>query len=119
MANLKALKAISKLKIYIGPFVQATIKAKVPFYTDSRDIYSHPKIFQVLVEELTKKVKKYTKRHKIDLLVGIPLAGIPLATALSLKTKIPLAYMNIKRKKFLKKKIVEGRLQIKSQSDFS
>jgi orotate phosphoribosyltransferase len=110
--NQKVLKVISKLKIYIGPFINATIGAKVPFYTDSRDIYSHPKIWKVLVDELAKIIKKYIRNgKKIDLLIGTPMAGIALAAALSIKTRIPLVYLNTKRKKFLRKRLIEGDYQ--------
>lgn len=108
MANLKALKAISKAPIHVGPFVQSTTHALVPFFNDSRALYSHPKEFFIFIEELAKIVRRCQKRGRIDLIVGIPMAGIPIAMALSLKTGIPFAYMNKERKKTLRKRIVEG-----------
>ena len=89
MPNLRALEAISKLSLDIGPFTQSTTGATVPFFNDSRKVYSHPDIFNVFVEELTALIQKYTD---CNLIVGIPMAGIPLATALSIKTNVPFAY---------------------------
>lgn len=119
--NLRALKSISKVPIHVGPFVQSTTGAIVPFFNDSRALYSHPREFKIFVEELAKMVQKYiepaSKRRRrpplrggkaIDLIVGIPMAGIPIALALSLKTGIPFAYMNKERKKTLRQRIVEG-----------
>ncbi|MBI2552658.1 hypothetical protein HYW17_05160 [Candidatus Uhrbacteria bacterium] len=137
MANLRALKAISKVPIHVGPFVQSTTGALVPFFNDSRALYSHPKEFRVFVEELAKILKQYQLRNGpkakkfhsskygtffppggrgrrgidlrgVDLIVGIPMAGIPMALALSLKTGIPFAYLNKGRKKTLRRRIVEG-----------
>lgn len=107
--NSKVLKAAAKLPIDFGPFVQSTTGAIVPFFNDSRAIYSHLDILKVFVTELTKIVKKYQKRgQKIDLIVGIPMAGIPIAMALSIKTRIPFAYLLKERKKTLRQRIVEG-----------
>ena len=122
MGNLRALKAISKVPIHMGPFVQSTTGAIAPFFNDSRALYSHPKEFKIFVEELTKIIKKYTNmrrsdprsdkgrtlRRGIDLIVGIPMAGIPLAMALSIKTGIPFAYLLKERKKTLRQRLIEG-----------
>lgn len=108
MSNLRALKAISKVPIHVGPFVQSTTGAIVPFFNDSRALYSHPREFKAFVEELAKIVRQYQRHGHIDLIVGIPMAGIPITMALSLKTGIPFAYMNKARKKTLRKRIVEG-----------
>lgn len=108
MANFRVLKAVAKVPIHVGPFVQSTTGAIVPFFNDSRALYSHPREFRVFVEELVKIVRKYQKRGHINLIVGIPMAGIPIAMALSLKTGIPFVYLNKERKKTLRKRIVEG-----------
>lgn len=107
--NLKAIKAIADLPLNVGPFVQSTTGALVPFYTDSRCLYSHPKSFKVFVDEMTKIIRhRQARGQKIDLIVGVPMAGIPLAMALSLKTGIPFAYLNKERKKTLSRQILEG-----------
>lgn len=124
MPNLRALKAISKVPIHVGPFQQSTTHAVVPFFNDSRALYSHPKEFKVFVEELAKIARRYQRGeapatewrdgsplgggNRIDLIVGVPMAGIPIAMALSLKTGIPFAYLNKERKKTLRRRIVEG-----------
>ena len=89
--NLRALKAVSTLPIDVGPFVQSTTGALVPFFNDSRKIYSHPKILCVFVEELAKIIRRYHRKRRIDCIVGVPIAGIPIAMALSLATGIPVA----------------------------
>ena len=126
MPNLRALKAISRVPIHVVPFVHSTTGAIAPFFNDSRALYSHPKEFRVFVEELAKIIPKYQRhgvrlpRHShafaprndrkcsIDLIVGVPMAGIPLAMALSMKTGIPFAYLLKERKKTLRQRLVEG-----------
>lgn len=107
--NKKALKAISKMPLDIGPFKQTTTGAIVPFFNDARAVPSHPKIFNVFAKELAKIVKKYQKEGKrIDIIIGVPMAGIPIGMAVAMKCGLPFAYMNKERKKTLRKKIVEG-----------
>jgi orotate phosphoribosyltransferase len=108
MPNIRALKAMAKLKINIGPIKKSTGEI-LPFYNDSRDTYSHLDVLRVFVEELAKIVRGYQRRGKrIDLIVGVPMAGIPAAMALALKTNIPFAYLNKERKKALQQRMVEG-----------
>ena len=109
--NKKVLKEVAKMKVYVGPFIQSTTGAAVPFFNDSRCLYSHPKVIEVVADELSKKIKKRIKRSKRNLLIGIPMAGIPIALAVSLKTRIPFAYLNKEKKKTLRKKWVEGDYQ--------
>ena len=61
----------------------------IPFRPNSRRFYSYPKLFGLLVDYLAPVVVKI----KPDRLAGGATAGIPLATALSLKTGIPMIYV--------------------------
>ena len=99
---------MAKLKINIGP-IKKTTGEILPFYNDSRDTYSHLDVLRVFIEELAKVVRDYQRHGKrIDLIVGVPMAGIPAAMALALKTNIPFAYLNKERKKSLQKRMIEG-----------
>ena len=58
------------------------------------------------------KIKRiYDKPDKFEQFSVIPMAGIPIALATSLKTRIPFAYLNKKRKSTLRRKWVEGDYQ--------
>ncbi|MFA6272384.1 MAG: phosphoribosyltransferase family protein [Patescibacteria group bacterium] len=109
--NKRVLNAVAKMKISVGPFRQSTTGAIVPFFNDSRCLYSHPEVMEIIAEELGKIINKYNRKKRVDLIVGIPMAGIPIALATSLKTRIPFAYLNKKRKPTLRKKWVEGDYQ--------
>ncbi|MBI2427123.1 MAG: hypothetical protein HYV34_04720 [Candidatus Kerfeldbacteria bacterium] len=109
MISRRALKAISTMPIEVGPFRQSTTGAIVPFFNDSRRVYGHPEVFAVFVEELAKRIRAHRRRgHRIDGIVGIPMAGIPLGAAIAQRLKLPFGYLNTKRKKTLTKKLLEG-----------
>ncbi len=63
--------------------------AKSDIIVDLHGLASHPSIFRYLAE----KVSSIVWDLGIDRVVGVPYAGIPLATALSLMTDIPMLWV--------------------------
>ena len=78
-----------------------------PIYVDLRVLPSYPDSMAVVTEELVKVVKKL----KPDVVAGAETAGIPLAMAISLKTKIPMIYVRKRPKSYGRKEQIEGVLE--------
>ncbi len=66
----------------------------VPIRLNTRRLYSYPPIVELFVEYLAPIIKDL----KADIIAGAETAGIPLAMALSLKTKIPFIYVRKEEK---------------------
>ena len=80
---------------------------KTPVYFDLRILPSYPNSMKIVAEELSKLVKKL----KADIVAGAETAGIPLSTAVSLKTKIPMIYARKMPKSYGTGEMIEGVLQ--------
>ena len=78
-----------------------------PIYIDLRILPSFPETMAVVTEELVKVVKKL----KVDVVAGAETAGIPLSTAISLKTKMPMIYVRKRPKSYGRKEQIEGVLK--------
>ena len=84
-------------KLGIIKFGKFTLKSGIesPFYVDLRPLASDPKI----LKNLAKYLLEITPLEHIDLICGVPYAALPMATAMSLDSQIPLI---IKRKEGVK-----------------
>jgi len=60
-----------------------------PFYIQLRTLPSHPPLLKKIGRELGGMIKK---ECRIDRVLGIAMAGIPIATAISVEHEIPLCY---------------------------
>ncbi|MCL5069266.1 MAG: orotate phosphoribosyltransferase [Thaumarchaeota archaeon] len=72
-------------------------------YFDKYMFESDPKILSSIVDHMIPLLPK-----KIEVLAGLELGGIPLATALSLKTGLPAVFVRKKAKEYGTEKVVEG-----------
>ncbi len=61
-----------------------------PFYIQLRELIAFPNILDKISLYIGKLIK--TNIPNANLIIGLAMAGIPIATAVSLKTKIPAAY---------------------------
>lgn len=77
-----------------------------PIYFDVRDILSSPRNFDIVTDLLSEKVREINP----DKIAGAFTGGIPLATAVSLKTNIPMIFVRNELKQKFRSQI-EGRLR--------
>ncbi len=96
------LYAIQALKF--GAF---TLKsgAVSPFYVDLRVIISHPPILQAIARCMLHVLAPLTFQR----VAGIPYAGLPIATAVSLAGDFPMVYARKEAKDYGTKRIIEGK----------
>lgn len=78
-----------------------------PIYVDLRVLPSYPDSMEAVTEELVNVVKKL----KPDVVAGAETAGIPLSTAISIKTKIPMIYVRKRPKSYGTNEQIEGALK--------
>lgn len=74
-----------------------------PVYLDLRSIISHPKLLQNLAALMADQLLPSVKR-----VCGVPYAALPLATAFSLQTGMPLLIKRKEAKAYGTKKTIEG-----------
>lgn len=94
-------------------FGDFTLKSslKSPFYIDFRPIASSPK----LLKKLAKILQKEAQKNPAELICGVPYAALPMATALSLESDIPLIIKRKENKDYGTQRLIEG-LYDKGQS---
>lgn len=105
--NEKVAKALVEAKVV--EFGEFTLASGIisPIYINIRVLPSYPESMVIITDELSKLVKKM----EVDVIAGAETAGIPLSTAISLKTKIPMIYVRKKPKGYGMNQLIEGRLQ--------
>lgn len=75
-----------------------------PFYIDLRLITSYPILLKSIAEELWRKISAID----FEVICGVPLTAIPMATALSLNQNIPMIMRRKEVKEHGTKKVIEG-----------
>ncbi len=78
-----------------------------PIYFDISEIISNPRLFDMITDMLADKLREINP----DKIAGAFTSGIPLATALSLKTNIPMVFIRRETKTHGLKTAVEGVLK--------
>lgn len=105
--NEKIAKALVDAKVIkFGNFKLLSGKVS-PVYVDVRILPSNPESMQIVVDELVKVVKKLD----IDTIAGAETAGIPLAAAIAIKTKMPMIYVRKEPKGYGTMSMIEGLLE--------
>lgn len=105
--NEKVAKALVDASVVkFGDFTLVS-GMKTPIYVNLRVLPSYLESFVAVIAELVKIVKKI----KPDVVAGAETAGIPFATAISLKTKIPMIYVRKRPKSYGTQEMIEGVLE--------
>lgn len=93
-------------KLGIIKFGRFTLKSGIesPFYVDLRPLASDPKILKSLANYLLDMLPL----DNFDLICGVPYAALPMATAMSLESYIPLIIKRKEAKDYGTKKMIEG-----------
>ena len=96
-------------KLGIIKFGKFTLKSGIesPFYVDLRPLASDPKILKHLANYLLEMLPL----DNFDLICGVPYAALPMATAMSLESYIPLIIKRKEAKSYGTKKLIEGIFQ--------
>ncbi|MBI4734447.1 MAG: orotate phosphoribosyltransferase [candidate division NC10 bacterium] len=95
------LYAIQALK-----FGEFRLKSGVlsPFYVDLRGIIAHPPILQAVAL----RILDILRPLRLDRIAGIPYAGLPIATAVSLAGNLPMLYARKEVKDHGTRRAIEG-----------
>lgn len=90
----------------IVKFGRFTLKSGIesPFYIDLRPLASDPKILKHLANYMLEMLPL----DNFDLICGVPYAALPMATAMSLESYLPLIIKRKEAKTYGTKKLIEG-----------
>lgn len=93
-------------KLGIIKFGRFTLKSGIesPFYVDLRPLASDPKILKHLANYMLEMLPL----DNFDLICGVPYAALPMATAMSLESYLPLIIKRKEAKQYGTKKLIEG-----------
>ncbi|MCP4298270.1 MAG: orotate phosphoribosyltransferase [Proteobacteria bacterium] len=75
-----------------------------PIYIDLRIIISYPN----LLEDIADAMIELSKEINFDKVAGIPYTALPIATAFSLKDKVPMIYSRKEKKEYGTSQQIEG-----------
>ncbi|MHA1506279.1 MAG: orotate phosphoribosyltransferase [Candidatus Asgardarchaeia archaeon] len=88
-----------------GDFILSSGKHS-PYYLDLRILPSFPKFFDEVTDAYIEVIKKEVE--EFDKIGGVLTAGVPIATLVSFKMKVPMVYVRSKEKGYGRKRRVEG-----------
>lgn len=91
-----------------GDFTLASGK-KSPYYIDIKKASTDPYVLEVIADEMARELQK--RGLAVDKVAGVVLGSIPLAVALSLRTKIPYIMVRKEKKDHGTQKMIEGALE--------
>ncbi|MDI9624087.1 MAG: orotate phosphoribosyltransferase [Methanothermobacter sp.] len=95
-----------KKVIKTGSFILSSGK-KSNYYVDIKKAITDPQILDLIAE----LIKVEIKGEKIDRIAGPALGAVPIATAVSLKTKKPLIIIRKEKKEYGTSKLIEGSIK--------
>jgi orotate phosphoribosyltransferase len=90
-----------------GDFTLASGK-KSEYYIDIKKANTDPYVLETIADEMAREIQ--VRGLKVDKIAGVVLGSIPLAVALSLRTKIPYIMVRKEKKDHGTQKMIEGAL---------
>ena len=102
MRKIELAKQIRKVSYLTGEFVLRSGNIS-NFYWDKYRFESYPHLLTAIVKEMARLLPS-----ECDGLAGLELGGIPLATALSLHTRLPCFYVRKEAKTYGTCNLIEG-----------
>ena len=102
--NEKVAQALCDAQVVKFGSFQLASGRESPVYIDLRILPSYPKAFRVVMDEFSELVRGMN----IDIVAGIETAGIPIATAVSVITEIPMVYVRRRPKGYGTQSMIEG-----------
>jgi uridine monophosphate synthetase len=114
MSLVEELKRVGVIQT--GEFILKSGQ-KSTLYFDCRRIISHPDVFAMVTDEFCKLVKPLLKvrNPKHVRICGVPDGAVPLATAISIQTEIPLLMVRKTKKEYGMQQMIEGDLSKKDE----
>ena len=88
-----------------GDFVLSSGK-KSKYYINMKKAITEPEILSTISKLITEKIKN----ENIDKVAGPALGAVPIATAVSLESKLPLLMIRKQKKEYGTSKLIEGEL---------
>jgi uridine monophosphate synthetase len=78
-----------------------------PVYVDFRVLVSNPKLLKLVAGHMAKKLDGI----EFDRIAALPYAGMPIGTALSLESNVPMIYPRKEAKSYGTGKLIEGKYE--------
>lgn len=105
-SKMKERMILELHEVHIIDFGQFRLKSGLlsPYYIDLRLLVTFPHLLELVSDVLWEKIRL----KPFDLIVGIPYAALPIATAISLRYNRPLIFMRKEKKDYGKGKMIEG-----------
>lgn len=91
-----------------GEFTLASGK-KSPYYIDIKRASTDPDVLEAIADEMAREVQ--LRGLRFDKIAGVVLGSIPLAVALSLRTKVPYIMVRREKKDHGTQRMIEGSLE--------
>jgi orotate phosphoribosyltransferase len=105
--RLKDVGVIEKRKVILRS------GEKSDFYCDIKKVYGYPEIINALGDEIASRIKN---KEGITCIASSGLGGIPIATLVSQKTKLPLVLVRDFKKSHGKQEMIAGFLPTKKDN---
>lgn len=102
MERQELAKKISQIALLHGQFKLRSGKTSQEYF-DKYRFESQPNLLHEIAEKMAPMIPKNT-----EILAGLELGGVPIATALSLKTGIPVSFVRKKAKDYGTCRLAEG-----------